>query len=176
METVASSAWYAVRVHTRQELLLGQVLQYKGYETLVPTYTETRSRARKQHRVLPLFPSYVFCRFDKQVRLPILVTPGVVHILGDSQGPLPVDDDEIAALRLVTQMGLPCKPQPVFERGACVYIQHGPLTGLYGIVVASNKHQRVILNVTLLQRSVAVEVDSDALELITDVSPTAHPC
>ena len=46
----------------------------------------------------PLFPGYIFCQFDAQKRLPILVTPGVVGVVGRGRIPVPIEDSEIAAI------------------------------------------------------------------------------
>jgi hypothetical protein len=44
--------------------------------------------------------------------------------------------------------------------GRRVRIDHGPLSGLEGILLEIRGQHRLVLSVTLLQRSVAVQVDS----------------
>jgi len=109
----------------------------------------------------PLFPSYVFCRFDVNKRLPILVTPGVMLIVGMGRTPLPVEDSEIAALQSIVNSGLQVECWPFLKLGQSVRIDRGVLEGVEGILVAVKKHYRLVVSVTLLQRSVAVEVDHD---------------
>ena len=62
--------WYAIRVRSKFENIACATLSDKGYETFLPLY---RSRRRWSDRVkeldLPLFPSYLFCRFNVQDRL-----------------------------------------------------------------------------------------------------------
>jgi transcription antitermination factor NusG len=108
---------------------------------------------------LPLFPGYVFSRFDPKFRLPILKIPAVLAILGMGKNPEPIPDIEIDALQTVCKAGVNTIPYP-YMTGAKVRINEGPLTGVEGILLES-KQTRLVLSVTLLQRSIAVEVDAE---------------
>jgi transcription antitermination factor NusG len=107
----------------------------------------------------PFFPGYVFCRFDVRDRMPVLNTPGVVSIIGIGKTPAPVEDAEIAALQGVVKSGCSAQPWPFLHVGQYVRIDAGPLTGLVGRLVEVKKSSRLVISVTLLQRSVAVEID-----------------
>jgi len=135
-------------------------LCHKSYEILLPLY-ECRRRwsDRIKELELPLFPGYVFCRFNPLDRLPILVTPGVIRVVGIGKVPMPVDDAEMAAIQTALQSGLPRQPWPFLQIGQRVRVECGPLCGLEGILVDFKGRHRLVLSVTLLQRSVAVEVD-----------------
>src|SRR5437879_5370408 len=108
---------------------------------------------------LPLFPGYLFCRFDQKNRFPIVVTPGVLQVVGVGKIPVPVADVEIAALQTAVQSGLPRQPWPFLQIGQRVRVEYGSLCGLEGILLTFKGRHRLVLSVTLLQRSVAVEVD-----------------
>src|SRR5271157_5027662 len=73
------NSWYAIRVRSKFENAASVVLNGKGYEAFLPTYRSRRSWSdRVKELDLPLFPGYLFCRFDVRDRLlPILTTPGV---------------------------------------------------------------------------------------------------
>ena len=156
----ASYPWFALRVRSRYENTVATILGGKGYEWFLPLY---KSRRRWSDRIkeieLPLFPGYVFCRFDLQHRLPILTTPGVVTVVGIGKRPVPIDDAEIAAIQAALRSGLSTRPWPFLEIGQRVRVEYGPLCGLEGILLDFKGHHRLILSVILLQRSVAVEVD-----------------
>jgi transcription antitermination factor NusG len=109
---------------------------------------------------MPLFPGYVFCRFDPKVRLPILKIPTVMSVAGMGRTPEPIPAEEISALQVVCKSGVNAIPCPYLTAGAKVRILEGPLTGLEGILM-QDKETRLVLSVTLLQRSVSVEVDRD---------------
>ena len=103
---------------------------------------------------LPLFDPY-----DRLV--PVLTTPGVMGIVSAGKTPLPVAEEEIEAVRTVLRSGLPTQPCAYVGVGSRIFIEGGPLAGLEGIVANVDTVYRLIVSVTLLQRSVAVEIDRD---------------
>jgi transcription antitermination factor NusG len=107
-----------------------------------------------------LFPGYVFCRFAVDGRLPILKTPGVIRIAGTGGIPTPVEEQEIFALQRVVQSQLDVLPHPFLHVGRRVQIRHGPLCGVEGLIADVRGRDRLILSVGLLQRSIAIDVDS----------------
>jgi transcription antitermination factor NusG len=153
-------AWYALRVRSRHENTVASHLQARGYESFLPLYKSTRRWSDRFKEIeLPLFPGYVFSQFNRLNRLPILSIPGIVHVVGVGRTPVPVDETEIAALQAAVKSGLPRQPWPFVEIGHRVRIEHGPLRGVEGLLLGFRGHQRLVLSVTLLQRSVAVQVD-----------------
>ncbi len=154
--------WFAVRVKSNFERVSTAILKGKGYETYLPTYRELRKWSdRANVTEVPLFPGYVFAQFDADQKLPILTTPGVVHIVPPHRTPAAVDAAELNAVRLAIESGSPIGPYPFLEAGQRVVIRRGSMTGLEGILVEAKRNFRLVISVTLLQRSVAVEVDRD---------------
>jgi transcription antitermination factor NusG len=152
--------WYALRVRSRHENTVASHLHARGYESFLPLYKSQRRWSDRFKEIdLPLFPGYVFCQFNPLNRLPILSVPGIVHVVGVGKTPVPVDETEIAALQAAVKSGLPRQPCPFVEIGHRVRIEYGPLRGVEGILLGFRGHQRLVLSVTLLQRSVAVQVD-----------------
>jgi len=157
--------WFAVHVRTRHETAIAGFLEAKGYQQFVPLY-KAKKRWSDRVKVLdaPLFPGYLFCRFDPQHRLPILKTPGVIQIIGYNRIPTPIDEMELNAIRTVIASGLQTQPWPFLAVGERVRIESGSLRGLDGIVVKMKENHRLVLSVSLLRRSVAVEIDSALVE------------
>ncbi len=152
--------WFALQTRSRYEHFVAAMLRGKGYELFLPVYTcQRRWSDRIKELELPLFPGYLFCRFNPLDRFPILVTPGVIQVVGIGKSPVPVDDAEIVALQTAVQSGLPRQPWPFLQIGKRVRVEYGPLCGLEGILVDFKGRHRLVLSATLLQRSVAVEVD-----------------
>jgi len=152
--------WYALRAKSRHENTVAAHLQARGYESFLPLYKSQRRWSDRFKEIeLPLIPGYVFCRFNPLNRLPILSIPGVVHVVGTGRIPVAIDEAEIAALQKAVKSGLARQPWPFLEIGHKVRIEHGPLCGVEGILLGFRGHQRLVLSVTLLQRSVAVQVD-----------------
>lgn len=157
--------WYALHVRSRLEKAVLTQLQGKGYEAFLPTYTSVRRWSDRTKSVsLPLFPNYLFCRFDVHARLPILITPGVQSVVGAGKSPTAVDEEEIQALRHLLDSEATPQPWPYIDEGETVRVVAGPLSGLTGIVLRTKGCDRLILSISLLMRSVAVEIDRHDIE------------
>jgi transcription antitermination factor NusG len=160
-QTNTAPQWYAVRVRSKFESNVSTVLEHKGVEKFLPTY---RSRRKWADRVktldLPLFPGYVFCRIPLEERNVVLTTGGVVDIVSIGRVPAPISDAEIEAIRTVVQAPVHAEPWPFLKIGETVRIHSGYLAGLEGILIKVKNSWRLVISVTLLQRSVAVEIDA----------------
>ena len=153
-------SWYALRTKSRYENTVASHLFARGYESFLPLYKCRRRWSDRSKEIeLPLFPGYVFCQFNSLDRFPILSIPGVVHVVGVGRTPVSIDESEIAAIQAAVKSGLHRQPCPFLEIGDRVRIEHGPLCGIEGILLGFRGNQRLVLSVTLLQRSVAVQVD-----------------
>lgn len=154
--------WYALQVRPRHEKLTSSLLREKGYDEFLPLYTERRRWSDRIAAVeLPLFPGYLFCRLDlHDRRAPVVTTPGVIQFVGLGRTPVPLEDAEIGAVNRAVASGLAAEPCRYTAAGDPVEITSGPLAGTQGVYVEMKKKHKLVLSVTLLQRSVAVEVDS----------------
>jgi transcription antitermination factor NusG len=156
---VGQQQWYAIRVKPRHEKMVSTVLKNKGFDAFLPVYRQRRMYGRRLKELeFPLFDGYVFCKFDPLLRLPILMTPSVIYIVSNGQNVAPIAENEIAALQRAVDSHLALEPHEYLEIGDCVTITEGVLRGLNGILVKLKKSS-LILSITLLRRSVAVEVD-----------------
>ena len=153
--------WFAIRVKSRCERVVANIIQNKGFKGFLPLYRSRRRWSDREKSLdLPLFPGYLFCRLNPQRCLPVLTIPGVLHLVGIGKMPLPVDEQEIEAIQRIAKSSLVVEPWPFLEIGHRVLLEDGPLRGLEGILVGTSKQeQRVIVSVTLLRRSVAVSID-----------------
>jgi transcription antitermination factor NusG len=157
-----SAEWFAIVVKPRFDKAVARVLEAKGYETLVPTYRKCHTYGnRSKVSELPLFPGYVCCRFDAHSPLPILSTPGVVSLVGIRSVPVPLSETEINSLRAAISARVPFQPFPFLNVGQRVRITSGVLAGIEGIVLGPKPGLRLVLSITLLQRSVLLEIDRD---------------
>jgi transcription antitermination factor NusG len=157
--------WFALRVRSNFEQKSAALLRQRGYEEFSPTY---RRRSYWSDRIKwvdrPLFPGYVFCRFSQRNWLPVLQTPGIVQAVSFGGKPAPVDHAEIESLRILVRSPLPLFPRAFLHVGQKVRIRRGPLAGLEGVIEEFGKNCRIVVSVTLLQRSVSAEVDAEWLE------------
>jgi transcription antitermination factor NusG len=150
-------------------------LAAKAFNAFLPLISVwSRRDGRRRLIRKPMFPGYLFVRhtIDKTSYIEIMKTNGMARILGERwDRPAVVADDEIDAVRQVLETGLPVLPYSYLREGHRVRINHGPLTGVEGILVHNHAHKGLlVVSVTLLQRSVAVEVDCT---LVTPVGRAA---
>ena len=164
-------SWYALQVRSRKEGYIASQILGQGFECLLPTYKSIRKWSdRVKELEQPLFPGYLFCRFDFQNRRPVITTPGVLQVVGFGRTAAPVPDEEIRALQLAISSDAPKQPWPYLELGQKVQVVYGNLTGLEGILVNVKGNHRVVLSVTLLQRSVALEVETSWLRPVGEAT------
>ena len=157
---VVKLPWFALQVRSRKEDWVASQLAGQGFDCFLPKYKTIRQWSdRMKELEQPLFPGYLFCRFDYQNRRPLVMIPGVMQVIGVGRTPLPIEEREIEAIQLAVSSGLPSQPWPYLEVGERVRVNYGNLDGLEGILVNFKGNHRVVLSVTLLQRSVAMEVD-----------------
>jgi transcription antitermination factor NusG len=165
----SSRSWYAVHVKTNFEKVAATILQGKNLDVYLPTYKRPRRWSDRIKDVeCPLFPSYVFCRFDANDRLPVLTTTGVLSVVGAGRTPASISDEELTAVRMIVQSGLVASPWPFLRVGQNVVIRKGPLAGIEGILLGQRNNYRIVVSISLLQRSIAAEIDAD---LVSAVQP-----
>ncbi len=164
--------WYAVRVRPNYEKPVAAALRGKGLEEFLPLF---RSKRRWSDRVkvmdLPLFPGYVFCRLNLEARMPLITTPGFLYIVGIGKNPEPVDEAEIQAIQSVLRSGVVVTPWPSLIVGQKVQLKRGPLRGLVGVLTKIAANQlRMYVSVTLLKRSISVEVAPDWIQAVEETA------
>jgi transcription antitermination factor NusG len=164
---VVNRAWFGIRVKPRSEFRASDGLSLRGFEPFLPAQ-RVRRRWSDRVKVLdePLFPGYLFCRFEPSELIRILESPGVIQVIGIGRTPVSVSDAEIGAIQTMVASQVVLTPWPYLQTGQGVSIDTGPLAGIQGIVVRSEVGKpRVVVSVTLLQRSVAAEVDREWISL-----------
>ena len=160
---LSCSEWYALQVYQRLEKITALLLNQKGFDPFLPTYTVKRRWSDRVKVVeQPLFPGYLFCRLDlRQPWLPVLTTPGVISIVGTGKEPSAIPATEIEAVRRIVRSATSAEPWPYLRCGDCVTISDGPLRGTEGILAEMKNACKLVVSIHLLQRSVAVVVDRE---------------
>ena len=165
--TARPGSWFAIQVRPRTERSVVSILEGKGYEPFLPTRPVEPSKTKRRSDQ-PLFPGYLFCRFDAQLPGRIVTTPGVVRIVRYGNVPSPLLDSEIERIRAIAKSSVPLNPHPYLHQGDLVRVCSGPLSGVVGKFVSRGKKNLLVVSVTLLQRAVAVEIDPRS---VTPVDP-----
>jgi len=156
--------WFALQTKPRCEKKIDYLLRQKGYECFAPTYRQKRRWSDRTVEIdFPLFPMYVFCRLNSAALGKVITTSGVLRIVGFGGKPAEVDVEEIEALQRLSRSDLLREPWQYLPNGTLVLIETGPLAGVQGIICSGENTRRLIMSITILQRSVAIQLDEDTL-------------
>ena len=157
--------WYAVFTVPQNEKSAAKHLNLREIESFLPTYEAVHVWKNRQrvHLVLPLFPSYLFVRIGSRERGRVLESPGVLRIVGNGRGPVPVPDETVEFLRSDLCRS---KIEPYRELviGQKVRIRSGAMRGLEGVLIRKNNNLRFVLTVDLINQHAAVEIGAGNLE------------
>ena len=158
------SYWAIVQTEPQKEHLARMGLIRLRFESYMP-------RIRIRSRIVPLFPSYVFCRLDEQW-YPVLWTQGVRQLLMADTKPARLPDEVIVDLKRRHDrdglVRLPSAP-PGKAHGDGVRVLRGPFAGALGVFQGMTAHERERILLSFLGRQVAVELpskDSEPLDLV----------
>jgi transcription antitermination factor NusG len=161
--------WYVIHTCCHHEARVEERLRQKGLEVFLPRYlTASRRRDRKKILRVPLFPGYLFIRnaFDTPVYNEILKFPRVVRVLANSTGLLPLPAETIESIKLAVAGNRPHYPYPFLQKGKRVLVVEGPLAGVIGFILEAKKEKRkVVIEVEMFRRALAVELEDEAVEL-----------
>ena len=160
-------SWFAVFTRSHHEKRVAQYYRERNIEHLLPLSRVQRqwSHYRKVTIEVPLFPNYIFVHISRRERTPAIEVPGALSLVGQSSVPAPLPDLEIESLRESLKLQN-CEPHPYLIAGARVRINKGALAGKVGIVLRNKNRCRVVLTLSLIMSSFAVEVDAADLDFI----------
>jgi len=157
---IENAEWHAIVVRPRSEKAVAQALASRGVEHYLPLYRgRYRSAGGFKDVDLPLFPQYVFCLAGSGSHARVLSTPGVFRFVSFGNKPAAIDAGELENVRRAIDSGRELQPWPLLKVGDSVEIAEGPLRGLAGRLVTMKGACWLVLDVSLLQRSVAVTID-----------------
>ncbi len=153
--------WYVVHTHSRCEKTVAKQMLHLNVLCWLPLIERRRKWSDRYVTIdEPLFRGYLFVKINLEDRLPILKIPGVVGFVSNNGRPCPVPEEEISNVQRALESNLKCDPYPHLTVGKKVEITRGPLRGIQGILDHKSGRHRVVLSVTLISQSVALEISS----------------
>lgn len=127
--------WYLVYTKPKNEDIVSHKFIDAGFQVLNPKLKERKVYRRKlQDVVSPLFPCYIFVRFDAETDCRLVkYTRGVKSIIGTIGKPIIVPEEIISSiLSRMTDGVILLEPQE-FKHGDKVIIKAGPLEGVNAV-------------------------------------------
>ena len=140
--------WYTVHTKLQHERAAEFSLQQLGVETFYPQLKQRKViRRRPETRIGPLFPGYLFARFELGTHYrAVAYARGVRNIVTFGTLPATVEDEIIEGIRARLHDGYLTVPAPSLMPGEIIRIQTGPLQGLEAVFVREmSDHERVVL-------------------------------
>jgi transcription termination/antitermination protein NusG len=165
-------SWHVIYAKSRFENVALEGLRGKSMEVFLPRITV--SRKRRDRRVtlrVPMFPGYLFVKTDlaPSEHLEIKKTVGVVTLVGNAGGPIPVPDHAVEALRIMARADSEVLTGHAVKTGSRVMVVGGPFAGIEGVFVRRKGKGRVIVNIDPLERFAGVEISMDDIEVLPDM-------
>ena len=159
--------WFAIRVKSRSEKLAAAHLRAKGVEVFPATAAFRRVWIDRIRVVeMPLFPGYIFARFDPVNARLVEDAAGVTSIVKCGNQYCRVDAREIDDLRKLVGSGTGVHRTPYLVKGARVRVKYGPFAGAEGTLTNVRDQYRLVIAISILQRSIAVDIDEAMVELV----------
>lgn len=131
-----SRNWYLIQTKAGEEQRAESNLAHQGVETFLPLYkTHQISFGRVTAKKKPLFPSYLFAKFELPSHYyQVKWTRGVSKIVAFGDAPVPVADEVIQAIKKRVGKDNLIELEEDWQQGDIVEIISGPLKGLRGIL------------------------------------------
>lgn len=151
--------WYVVYTCPRHEKFVAHQMNERQISCFLPLYASLRRwKDRTKRLELPLFPGYLFVQMTPENRISILGLPGVVQFVCFQGKPAPVSATELESLRQGTNGSMVVQPHPFLQAGRRVRVVGGSMAGLEGIFLRRKDQNRIVISISLIQRSVSVEI------------------
>ncbi len=158
--------WYLVRSKPRQEKVADWNLQQFEVSSFCPLLKETKQiRGKKQTILSPLFPGYLFAKFNFQTDYrKVAYAHGVSNVVMFGAVPARVDEKIIEIIEKRLEEGRLSNSMGSFTTGQTVRIQEGPLKGLSAVFEKElTGTQRVALLLKTVSYSARVIVERELI-------------
>jgi transcription termination/antitermination protein NusG len=161
--------WYALHTRSRHERVVEHRLHQQGISTFCPIVSEVhRWSDRRKEVEVPLFSCYVFVRMAMTAdeRAKIYRAEGFLRFVGVRGQALPIPDEQIDAVRAITEQKVPWCSHPYLKVGQRIRIRGGALDGVEGIFLSRNGEDSLVVSVDAVQRSMAVRISGYDIEVV----------
>jgi transcriptional antiterminator RfaH len=157
--------WYVAHTRPRAEKKVAQFGEEKGFETRLPLYRSAKKyRGKNLVFLKPLFPGYVFLRFERRQRATVQQNRHVANLLDvPDQAEF---ESQLADIFFALDAGVEIYVAPEIKPGLRVRIKSGPLRGMDAWVESRDKMSDVHLRLDFIGQAAVVKMQADQLELV----------
>ncbi len=153
--------WYVIQTKPKKEEEANSYLSTKGVEIFSPLMEAfTTKNARITKGLKPLFPGYIFGKFDLAQNYPLVRWGrGVKCILGFGGYPTPISEEVVEIIKARTDIEGIVRTERPFKPNDVVRIKTGPLKDLLGIFerwVSESERVKILLNLIGYQPAVEI--------------------
>jgi transcriptional antiterminator RfaH len=158
----ADAPWEVAHLRSRQEKSVARLLLDGGKPFYLPQIEQTKKRSGRTFvSHLPLFPGYIFLRRVEGLQQTLWRTSAVAKMIEvPDQAQLTA---ELLQIRQLQASGAVLTPRVDLAPGDAVRIKEGAFSGYTGIVMEERGSLRLIVSVSILRGSVAVEFPHELL-------------
>lgn len=159
--------WFVVRTKPQQEARASHNIANQGFEVFQPKVMSApvRTAAGKSGKFQPMFPGYLFVRFDAadwQWRS-LNSTFGVLYLITSKEAPVPVPKGLVEGFIQMTQTNGCMDLGAVLSAGQAVKLMCGPFAGLVGLLAGVDRHKRAKVLLQIMGREIRLETQVQAL-------------
>ena len=162
-------ACFAVRVRTRGEEYVANLLRQKDFQVLAPTFTELRRYSDRVCRVTSaLFPGYIFVRMESRDLTRLVATHGVSYVVRNGEAAGSLSCREARAIEALCKGSESREPCSYLRVGQRVRVESGPFIGVEGVLVKVGDVGRVVITVDSLCSSISVQIGPHRIRLLDE--------
>ncbi|ENN8378678.1 transcription/translation regulatory transformer protein RfaH [Providencia rettgeri] len=161
--------WYLLYCKTGQDLRAIEHLERQGVNCFSPRYEAEKNIRKRRRKVMePLFPNYLFVKFDYEIIhfSTINSTRGVNYFVRFGKLPVLVPDEIIASLMVPNFMKEVSAQLKLPQKGDEVVIYDGIFQGVRAIYSEPDGEARSVLLLNILDKEVPRVVDNRNFETI----------
>jgi len=156
--------WFALYTKPRNEFNAEKQLQSIGVKYFLPTINKVRQWSDRKKKILePLFRGYIFIYSDEKERLLALELTSIVRCIFYNGKPAVIPESQIDNVKSILKNNTDLDVHNRLFPGNKVIIKSGPLKGIVGVVLNSNRGKSIAISVDLLNRSVLTRLPEESI-------------
>ena len=161
--------WYVIQVKPNSERIACKHLQNQKFDIFAPQQKLTKRQGTQfKTQLKPLFPGYMFVRFDAQHQnwRKINATHGVSRLITLDGKLTPLASGFVDTIAKCCDETGAFQPQIMAKEGLSAEIATGPFAGFIGKITEVQDDQRVWLLLDFVGQKTRVQLSSDQINIV----------